>query len=699
VRRLLNAFADRELGWLAAWRVRQHLSGCADCAAELAAFQRLGERTRAWRNRAPRVTLPPRIATALSAARSPAPVPAFPARAGARSAWKFWEMRIMRRGLASAVIVATVATVALVVRRRADPAYAALLRVASAYRQIDSVHSVWWHLDPEGDRVKSESWYARPYRAWSRRDGRLEICDGSVEWQYVPGARTAVRRPFPKLAPEAWQRLFDIEKHLERARRGFRIEDLGMETVDGRSLRKLRLAGDGHSERETWWLDPQTSLVLRTIGEQSDDAEPPNWKVVSGSIRIEYNRAPPPGIFTFVPPPGVQVIDAAEGSYGQFVDYMRPLRTVATRQAVVTDWGSETAIELLAFRRSVKGNLYAVMRDGQGYGFPLRLTDADGGRYVSRGLPGGAPQNKTYAVVFFPEKPKPARRGLTFQLRVCRVGFAKDPPLPGDLAREVARFDNLKPEAAPDSFEPIVREFAEHEMHVSFDFLRASGLGLTAFREGRTSEALAHLEDAAKLATNLNREDTQEVYLTLAELYCKAGRRDEGKAMAHRAFQAATGDSRQALPALRAAEAIERLGDSDTAARWLRQILFSKELDPRPVKRAVKVARDYERLSGDHDGANRALEQILTRWLRQDRQVGFGDGWDMGQAFEAMDRPELALEAYTKGLETSGLLASYRKPKPHPSNRVDAERMIAAIRRLGGEAAVQRLTPRSADDR
>ena len=84
----------------------------------------------------------------------------------------------------------------------------------------------------------------------------------------------------------------------------------------------------------------------------------------------------------------------------------------------------------------------------------------------------------------------------------------------------------------------------------------------------------------------------------------------------------------------------------------------------------------------------------LERALREGPTLGFEDGWKLGQAFETLGRTDLALEAYTKGLETSGALKSYRQ-SGGKLFREDAERLIGAVRRLGGEAAVNRLTDRS----
>ena len=86
---LLEAFADGELGWGTAWRVRRHLAGCEACAAELAEIRRLDARVRAWRDMPAPAHLQSQIAAALPPApRCPCPAapsrPAAPPSAGGR---------------------------------------------------------------------------------------------------------------------------------------------------------------------------------------------------------------------------------------------------------------------------------------------------------------------------------------------------------------------------------------------------------------------------------------------------------------------------------------------------------------------------------------------------------------------------------------------------------------------------------------
>lgn len=61
----LDAYADRELGWGAAWGVRRHLTGCKACASELAAIRSLLTRVRVWRDSAAPADLHSQIAAAL----------------------------------------------------------------------------------------------------------------------------------------------------------------------------------------------------------------------------------------------------------------------------------------------------------------------------------------------------------------------------------------------------------------------------------------------------------------------------------------------------------------------------------------------------------------------------------------------------------------------------------------------------------
>ncbi len=70
---LLEAFADRQLGWGTAWRVRRHLVGCGLCAAEMAEIQAMTSRVRVWRDVSAPAGLEDRIAAALPSSVAPSP--------------------------------------------------------------------------------------------------------------------------------------------------------------------------------------------------------------------------------------------------------------------------------------------------------------------------------------------------------------------------------------------------------------------------------------------------------------------------------------------------------------------------------------------------------------------------------------------------------------------------------------------------
>jgi tetratricopeptide (TPR) repeat protein len=680
VEQLLDAFIDREIGGWKSWRITRHLARCAACAAICAETRRLGAGARAWRN----VTAPPglaaRIESALAASPSSANVSASPPISRRTSGLPSRRETLRVKHSLGAAIIALVALAwFMVAGRHGDTAYAQLLRVASAYRGINSVHLTGWALGPEGQRIGLEMWCARPYRSWWKRGNQLEVCDGKDEWSYEEGAKTATFQPIHGIDAEGWQRMFDVEEHLERARRGFAIEDLGIERVNGTPLRKLRLSGEGYSERETWWLDPSTNLVRQDLTERAVDPLGRRWSVTGGTTRIDYDVIPPKGLFSFAPPPGVRALPRSSPGDRQVMERLLWDGRVLARRT-----SPDTTIELLAFNRSERGDLFLVLQPTPYYPLNLILTDSEGGHYASYPLSGGYQEHKVSMVVFFPERSGPIHPGLTYQLRIYLWAGA-------DSGTPAAVFDRLTPKDGPPSLGARAEEFAQRYLNGSLEFRRSLILGLAALREGRAQEAQADLEDAEKRVSNPNVADVHEAYLGLADLYTQAGRRDDARAMLEKAHHAATYDLKNGGTVMKAAESMERLGDLDTARQWYQELLVSREFGLGPGS-ILKAARKYEQLSGDHDGAAKYLVERLEPFLQESPVLGFGDAGEMGQAYEAIGRRDLALQAYTKGLETT-LLKPYRE-SGGKLFRDDAEKLIAAVRRLGGEAAVNRLTVR-----
>jgi tetratricopeptide (TPR) repeat protein len=600
----------------------------------------------------------------------------------------------MRRSLTAVLAVTAALTAFLLLGRRADPVYAQLRRTEAAIRQVRSVHFVGWGLGPDGRRVSIESWYARPYLSWGKRGDELSVVDGEREWRHVEGSGIAYYQPATELKAVDWQRLFDFEKRLERTRQGEVAEDLGLETVGATPLRKIRLAGEGYTARETWWLDPVTDLVRQVIREQKDGPLSDQWRVVSRSTRIEYDVTPPRGLFTFTPPPGVRVMRVAQEEEDQAV---RIDRLLTDGQVLAKQKSGDTTVELLAFSRSAGGNLFAVwsVTPYIPWVHPI-LTDSAGGRYISFNLIDASQQEKASTTLFFRVGTPPAPSELTHELQFHLFPNLADSWVDRIESKPGIRFDHLTPRNGPALLDQAARETAMQRRGASLDFFRATALGHVALRQGRTAEAMAHLEDAVRrtsqeLTRQMNPHEMHTVRLELAELYIKAGRPDDARTLLETLHRAVAYEQKVTSPALKAAEAMERLGEHETAARWMKELIVSREFDL-TTRHTIRIAKTYERLSGDKAGARESLLVRLEQILRTSPVLGFGDGWDMAQAFEAAGRKDLALEAYTKALETT-ILKPYRE-SGGKLWREDTEKYIAQIRRLGGEEAVQRLTVR-----
>jgi tetratricopeptide (TPR) repeat protein/outer membrane lipoprotein-sorting protein len=688
--RRLTALLDGELGGVETWRLRRHVKRCSTCATFADELVRLDELASSWRH----VAAPPGLRSRLQAALAEASRPDRPAAGSVVQQPALWfrvfkESTLMRRSVSMGLVAAAALALFLFSGRRSDPAYAQLERAAAAYRQIRTAHYFGWHVDREGHRTEIESWYARPYLSWGWYGDELRVNDGQHVWTYRAGSRTATYMDATDLEAESWQRLFDVEKHLERARRGYGLQDLGTEIVGGAPLRKILLAGEGYSEREIWWLDPATHLVRRQQIERRDSPLSTRWQMVGGSTRIEYNVVPPKGLFQFKPPPGVRVV-AASADQRLNYDQFWPRGQVLRRQKA----GGNT-IELLEFSQSPRGDLLVVLRPTPYLPLRALLTDSAGGRYVGYDLHSGSQQELEFVTVFFREGGDAARPEPRYQLRVHLSSGLGDRWADRDDSEPLTVFDSLNPRSAAPNPDRIAEEYTLQHADATLDFYRAAALGFVALRQGRTTEAQPNLERAAALSGSAlarlsNPHEIHEVLLELIDLNIKAGRREDARSLLLRLHRAVTYDQKITSVALRAGEAMERLGDRDTAVRWTRELIASREFQMVP-RYVLRLTKTYERLTGDRAGAAQLLVDRLKPFLLDRSILGSGDGWEMGQALEAAGRADLALEAYTKALEASGMLEQYRA-SGGKLWREDTEKFIAQVRRLGGEAAVKRLT-------
>ncbi|MBW3622643.1 MAG: zf-HC2 domain-containing protein [Armatimonadetes bacterium] len=699
----LDALCDGELSRWMALRVKRHLRHCSACTALGEETARMGERMRIWRDQpAPEEWHRKMSQRALPIAENLVSSPPAPYLFPIESPLRLREKTTMKRlSLACAVLAA--AGVLAAISLRPSPAYAQLQRMSNAFLNLKSAHFVGWRQGPNDTKIPLELWFAEPNRSWQKSGDELEISDGAHVWRYREGGKAARRQPFtPTDRAAAWKRMFTLDALLQSVQTDpNRMTDLGRQTVNGESLRVIRLNGPDLDRRVTFWVDPDTNLIRKFLEEQSAGPEGETWRVRAASERIEYDVTPPADRFAFTPEPGMRVFDLPPGRPGSFVNRLSDGQVIASRPNRIRDYYNpegKGAIDLMAFTRSESGIIFVVWKGDPGSSLPggepeFTLTDSAGRSYAGREF-GSAGSPKTgYTWLFFPEGPVTHPEEIKYRLVYSR------PPSGGGKHEVVAAFEGLPLSAPPPDLDALADAFAGEEMRTSIDYLRHSTLGLAAFHKGRMAAAEPHLKSAISLAPISRYNDhLSEAYLALADVYLRSGRNGETRALLNRLYATwQERDGRDHRPVLDAAERMARAGDRGTALRWLAGILNGRRGGHPPLPgEAVRAAKMLVEFGGDPSIAIAGLVRSMRDSHPPGKELlGSEDARKLGETFEMLGWNDLALEAYTRGLETSGILKQYREDPEGWAFRKETEAMIAAVRRLGGDAAVRRLEDRS----
>ncbi len=332
---LLEAFADGELGWGTAWRVRRHLAGCAACASELAEIRQLDRRVHAWRDVPAPAHLQSRIAAALPSA---PPVSAPPAR----------RALVTRR---AAIGLAGVATAVgaffwLLPGQPGRPTIA-FADVEQAMQQVRSVsydmnaqvydtqeRAVSGVVVPSVRALSSHNWLRRTPAASAEydaimRERKLEDARGAVS--YSQKLNEYLERPSSGGIEQIINKRMRLltEPPVDETPDPLHYKDYRVlpwhreaATLDGLNCLAftteihhtvMTSAGDVADgiTRQTVWVDEQTLHVIRIefVGDPPLHMVPKGEGYQERAIfdNFHYNETPPPGVFDWSPPPGAKV--------------------------------------------------------------------------------------------------------------------------------------------------------------------------------------------------------------------------------------------------------------------------------------------------------------------------------------------------------------------------------------------------------
>lgn len=344
---LLEAFADGELGWGTARRIRRHLAGCPACTAELAEVRHLTARVHTWRDVPAPAGLGSRLAAALP---SLSPAAALPPR----------RVRLTRRaavGLAG-IAAAAAAFFWLLPGQPGRPTIA-FADVEQAMQQVNTLSWVTtsYYLDQRGNKIESS---LLPVYTWvRRRPAAITNFEQPKGWRDLIDKRGELRR-----TTEGYYQKHELGKYTEtdiakKAEGLIRKMTQPPTTKDGvlkssgntiigytgkplhaisssfhiltMPVQEHQAELDGRMQtlftrdsemtiaayaayptpilhiRQSMWADPATHRITQVEIQNSGGVLGPNRKGVIIYSHFRYNETPPPGVFDWSPPPGAKV--------------------------------------------------------------------------------------------------------------------------------------------------------------------------------------------------------------------------------------------------------------------------------------------------------------------------------------------------------------------------------------------------------
>jgi hypothetical protein len=328
---LLDSFADGELGWGTARRVRRHLAACAVCAAELAEIRQMNRRVLAWQDAPAPAGLQSRIAAALPPVAVPASRRRFPVRPTA----------VGLAGLAAAII----AFLWLVPGQPGRPTIA-LADVEQAMQQVQTVSwqskVVYDKPDAKIGKVKVNFMWLRhsppaladtdadvlpsPYSLKMLYDTRGVFFLSKVLDKYVCSFASVPKNSIRQTVEDQLLRFTQFPQSGPSpyfgGRRQTTTTDVHQSYVVVKGRNQIRFDQDiktlwvlkSHTIHRVGhvitWVDPETHRVIRNEAHISEDTE---WgrdfrPYIEVEDQFQYNQTPPKGTFDWSPPAGTKIV-------------------------------------------------------------------------------------------------------------------------------------------------------------------------------------------------------------------------------------------------------------------------------------------------------------------------------------------------------------------------------------------------------
>ena len=328
---LLDAFADRELGWGTAGRVRRHLAACPACAAELAETRCLDSRVRAWRDVPAPAGLQSRIAAALPSAPSLS-APYRPVTAH-RVAVGF-----------AGVAAASAACVWLLPGQPGRPTVA----FAEVEQAMQKVKTISWKVEEQAsDRPnhKSED-KSLTFTNWLRRDPPAiattdfemtpahdfnlikNLIDARGSFSLSKGecdVRPVLKVPVQERVERQIHSLTQFPQNVSLSEAKGQVQttatNLHQAYVGVNGQRRVRFdrdvktvwtMDDGHTTHRlahvSIWADPGTHRIIRIEAHITEDTTGIRPFLTMIQDHFRYDQTPPKGTFDWSPPAGMKVI-------------------------------------------------------------------------------------------------------------------------------------------------------------------------------------------------------------------------------------------------------------------------------------------------------------------------------------------------------------------------------------------------------
>ena len=219
-----------------------------------------------------------------------------------------------------------------------------------AVANLTNYHGI---LEIRAKNQAGEEWLVRKVEIWSagdkyatrQDDGVLTVNNGQRRWQVQPQVREVAVLP---LLPDPVRQGFDLRDEAKQAK-SYPYTVVGEDKVAGRQATKLQISPPG-GQPYFLWVDKESNLPL-----QLQSAMQNALQTTYTFISFESNIGIDPGIFTYRPPEGYQILDQDPGqqvatiheatTISKFVPMLPqepPARIFSFHNRIVLDYGDTT---------------------------------------------------------------------------------------------------------------------------------------------------------------------------------------------------------------------------------------------------------------------------------------------------------------------------------------------------------------------